>query len=341
MSPSAVALVPARAGSQRVPGKNVRPLAGHPLIAYSIAAARESGRFDAIVVSTDSPQIAEVAEHYGAQVPGLRPAELATSTSPDIDWVRLALRQLEQAGREPDLFSILRPTSPFRTGATIARAFDALLALGARADSIRAVRKCREHPGKMWVIEDELMQPLLPQPPEPPPLHSRQYQALPEVYVQNSRAGGGLDAGGHRAGVDLRPARGALPHRGRRGLLDRLRGGLGAGRELGRQRRGDAAGGRAGPAAGGERAVSQRYVPLAELGASASSTPTPPARASAFADACRLNALYMIARAGSGHIGTSLLAAWTSWPGCTWRCWATATAASPPRATTRPASTPC
>jgi N-acylneuraminate cytidylyltransferase len=169
-----------------VPGKNVRPLAGHPLIAYSIAAARESARFDAIVVSTDSPQIAEVAEHYGAQVPGLRPAELATSTSPDIDWVRLALRQLDEAGPGPELFSILRPTSPFRTGATIARAFDALLALGDRADSIRAVRKCREHPGKMWVIGDELMDPLLPQPPEPPPLHSRQYQALPEVYVQDS-----------------------------------------------------------------------------------------------------------------------------------------------------------
>jgi len=169
-----------------VPGKNVRPLAGHPLIAYSIAAARESGRFDAIVVSTDSPQIAEVAEHYGAEVPGLRPAELATSTSPDIDWVRLALRQLEDGGRGPDLFSILRPTSPFRAGATIARAFDALLALGDRADSIRAVRQCREHPGKMWVIDGELMQPLLPQPPEPPPLHSRQYQALPEVYVQDS-----------------------------------------------------------------------------------------------------------------------------------------------------------
>jgi CMP-N,N'-diacetyllegionaminic acid synthase len=186
VSPSAVALVPARAGSQRVPGKNVRPLAGHPLIAYSIAAAHQSGRFDATVVSTDSPQIAEVAEHYGAEVGGLRPPELATSTSPDIDWVLLALRRLEEEGRRPDLFSILRPTSPFRTGVTIARAFDALLALGERADSIRAVRKCREHPGKMWVIEGDLMRPLLPQPPEPPPLHSRQYQALPEVYVQDS-----------------------------------------------------------------------------------------------------------------------------------------------------------
>lgn len=184
--PTAVALVPARGGSERVPGKNVRPLAGHPLLAYSIAAARQSGRFSAVVVSTDSPQIARVAEHYGAEVPVLRPAEMATSTSSDIEWVRHALEELDVAGRRFELFSILRPTSPFRGTATINQAWDQLLALGARADSIRAVEKCRQHPGKMWVLEGELMRPLLPQPPEPPPLHSRQYQALPEVYVQNS-----------------------------------------------------------------------------------------------------------------------------------------------------------
>lgn len=185
-APTAVALVPARAGSQRVPGKNVRPLAGHPLLAYSIAAARESGRFEAVMVSTDSPEIARVAEHYGAEVPGLRPAEMSTSTSSDIEWLRHVLEGLERDGRSFDLFSILRPTSPFRGAATIARAWDQLLALGEGADSIRAVEKCRQHPGKMWVLEGGLMRPLLPQPPEPPPLHSRQYQALPEVHVQNS-----------------------------------------------------------------------------------------------------------------------------------------------------------
>ncbi len=182
----AVALVPARAGSQRVPGKNVRPLAGHPLIAYSIAAARQTGRFDAVIVSTDSPDIARIAEHYGAEVPELRPAQMSGPTSPDIDWVRLVLEGLEHEGRSFELFSILRPTSPFRTAATIGRAWDALLALGERADSIRAVEKCRQHPGKMWVIEGDLMRPLLPQPPEPPPLHSRQYQSLPPVFAQNS-----------------------------------------------------------------------------------------------------------------------------------------------------------
>src|SRR5262249_49285014 len=90
--PSAVALIPARAGSQRVPGKNLLPLGGHPLIAYSIGAARASGLFGAVLVSTDSREIAEVAGRYGAEVPGLRPAELATATSPDIDWVVETMR---------------------------------------------------------------------------------------------------------------------------------------------------------------------------------------------------------------------------------------------------------
>ena len=178
--PRAVALVPARAGSQRVPGKNVRPLAGHPLIAYSIAAARESGLFDAVVVSTDSEEIAEIARRYGADVPGLRPAELAGATSPDIGWVRHVLE-----GTPYELFSILRPTSPFRRGATIRRAWDRLLAVEG-ADSIRAVRRVREHPGKMWLLDGDLMRPLLPQPEGETPTHSRQTAALPEVYVQDS-----------------------------------------------------------------------------------------------------------------------------------------------------------
>ncbi|MFL5821481.1 MAG: cytidylyltransferase domain-containing protein [Solirubrobacteraceae bacterium] len=186
MTPNAVALVPARAGSERVRNKNVRPLAGHPLIAYSIAAARQSPGLRSVVVSTDSPEIARIAEHYGAEVPELRPAEMATSTSPDIEWVRHALEGLARRGRSFELFSILRPTSPFRTGETVDRALDALLARGGRADSIRAVEKCRQHPGKMWVLDGDLMRPLLPQPDQPPPLHSRQYQALPPIYAQNS-----------------------------------------------------------------------------------------------------------------------------------------------------------
>lgn len=179
--PSAVALVPARSGSQRVPGKNVAPLAGHPLLAYAIAGARESGAFDDVLVSTDSEEIAGVAERYGATVPGLRPAEMSTGTSPDIDWVAHVMN-----GRPEELFSILRPTSPFRTGETIRRAYGRLLELGDRADSIRAVEPAKQHPGKMWTLDGDLLQPLLPQPEGSTPLHSLQYHSLPTVYVQNS-----------------------------------------------------------------------------------------------------------------------------------------------------------
>jgi N-acylneuraminate cytidylyltransferase len=183
--PAAVALIPARAGSERVPGKNIRLLAGHPLLAYTIAAARESGIFEEILVSTDSAEIAEIAQAYGAAVPALRPAELAGSASPDIDWVRHIGAELASAGTRFDVFSILRPTSPFRGAQTIRRAFEQFAGLGDRADSLRAVQRCREHPAKMWVLEGELMQPLLEQ-PEHVPMHSRQYRSLPPVYVQNS-----------------------------------------------------------------------------------------------------------------------------------------------------------
>jgi CMP-N,N'-diacetyllegionaminic acid synthase len=179
--PSVVALIPARAGSQRIPRKNLAPLAGHPLIAYSIASAHESGIFEAVVVSTDSPEIADAARSYGAEVPALRPPELATPTSSDIEWVVHAMR-----GRNEDVFSILRPTSPFRNAATIARAMDHFIELCDHIDSIRAVELCRQHPGKMWLLEGDLLRPLLPQPEGETPLHSRQYQALPEVYAQNS-----------------------------------------------------------------------------------------------------------------------------------------------------------
>jgi CMP-N-acetylneuraminic acid synthetase len=138
-----------------------------------------------VIVSTDSEDIAEAAARYGAEVPGLRPAEIASSTSPDIEWVRHVLGGLATEHREPELFSILRPTSPFRGADTIRRAHDELLSR-AEADSIRAVERCKQHPGKMWTLDGELMRPLLPQSEEGVPTHSRQYQDLPEVFVQNS-----------------------------------------------------------------------------------------------------------------------------------------------------------
>lgn len=184
--PRAVAFVPARGGSQRVPGKNLRPLAGHPLIAYAIGGALEAGVFDAVVVSTDSPEIAAVARRYGADVNKLRPPEISSATSPDIEWVLHEERALDATGSAFDVFAILRPTSPFRSAGTIRRALEHLVELGGRTDSIRAVEPCRQHPGKMWTLAGDLLEPLLSQPANETPLHSRQYQALPSVYVQNS-----------------------------------------------------------------------------------------------------------------------------------------------------------
>ncbi|MBI3048989.1 MAG: acylneuraminate cytidylyltransferase family protein [Acidobacteria bacterium] len=204
--PCAVALVPARHGSKRVPGKNVRRLGAHPIIAYTIAPALASGIFESVIVSTDSEETAAIARHYGAEVPFLRPAEFAGDTSPDIEWVEYTLAELARCGRTWDCFSLLRPTSPFRTAATIRRAWARFLAQEG-VDSLRAVEKCGQHPGKMWIVNGDRMTPLLsegfvspelprtesgPVSPKPSggeggrPWHSTPYQALPPVYVQNA-----------------------------------------------------------------------------------------------------------------------------------------------------------
>jgi CMP-N,N'-diacetyllegionaminic acid synthase len=182
--PSAIALIGARAGSERVKDKNVRRLAGHPLLAYAIETARRAEVFDRILVSTDSEQIAQVARWYGADVPFLRPVEYASSTSPDIEWIAWTLRRLDE---RYDLFAIVRATNPFRGPEVIRRGLDQLLATP-EADSIRAVELVKQHPGKMWVIDEvgRLMRPLLDQSHLDVAWHAGQYQALPPIYVQNS-----------------------------------------------------------------------------------------------------------------------------------------------------------
>jgi len=184
-NPSIVALIPARAGSKRVPHKNIRLLARQPLIAYTIASALQSGIFSAVVVSTDSKHYSEIVQYYGAEVLSLRPAELAGELSPDIEWVEYTLKQLQQEGRTYDCFSILRPTSPFRQAETIQRAWRDFLSEEG-VDSLRAVEKCKQHPAKMWVVRGKRMVPLLPLSPPEHPWHSSQYQSLPEVYAQNA-----------------------------------------------------------------------------------------------------------------------------------------------------------
>lgn len=182
--PRAIALIGARAGSERVPGKNVRPLAGHPLLAYAIETARQSGVFERVLVSTDSEEVAAVARWYGADTPFLRPPEYATSTSPDIEWIAWTLERLDETY---ELFGIVRATNPFRGPDVIRRGLEQLLATP-EADSIRAVQRVKEHPGKMWELAEDgrTMTPLLDQSQLEVAWHAGQYQALPPVYVQNS-----------------------------------------------------------------------------------------------------------------------------------------------------------
>jgi CMP-N,N'-diacetyllegionaminic acid synthase len=183
-APRAVAFVPARSGSERVPHKNVRPLAGHPLLAYAIETALQSGVFERVVVSTDSEDIAEVARWYGADVPFLRPAEYATATSPDIEWLAYTLEHLDE---HFELFALVRATNPFRGPDVVRRGFEQLLATP-EADSLRAVELVKQHPGKMWRLAEDgrTMSPLLDQSHLEVTWHAGQYQALPPVYVQNS-----------------------------------------------------------------------------------------------------------------------------------------------------------
>jgi len=180
-----VALIPARSGSKRVPDKNIRPLAGHPLIAYSITAALQSNVFERVIVSTDSERYAKIARHYGAEAPFLRPPKISGDTSPDIEWVEYTLKQLSNSGQDYDCFSLLRPTSPFRLPETIRRAWQEFSAQ-CGVDSLRAVEKCQQHPGKMWIVRGSRMMPLLPMGPAEQPWHSSQYPSLPEVFVQNA-----------------------------------------------------------------------------------------------------------------------------------------------------------
>jgi len=185
MTSRIVGLIPARAGSKRVPNKNVLRLHGHPLLAYTISAALDSGVFEKVIVSTDSDEYAQIALHYGAEVPFLRPNSLAQDSSADIGWVAHALENLALIGYEFEIFSILRPTSPFRNASTIRRAYEEFSSR-TDVDSIRAVELCSQHPGKMWRIKGDHLVPLLSVQPDGLDWFSSPTQSLPEVWVQNA-----------------------------------------------------------------------------------------------------------------------------------------------------------
>lgn len=176
--------IPARAGSKRIPNKNVTPLGGKPLIAYTIEAANNSRYINRIVVSTNSEEIAKISEKFGAEVPFLRPNNISKSDSTEMEFFEHALNWFSKnESYEPDLIVLLYPTSPFRKASTIDQAIGIMLN-HPESDSLRSIRLCSEHPYKMWVIENKYLKPFLEARDDN--VHTFSYHLLPEVYVQNA-----------------------------------------------------------------------------------------------------------------------------------------------------------
>lgn len=169
-----LALIPARGGSKGIPRKNVLPIAGKPLIAWTIEAARSVRGIDAVVVSTDAPEIAEAARHAGAEVPFMRPAELAADDTPGIAPVLHALDMLPQY----DSVILLQPTSPLRRREDIEGAL--ALAEERQTPSVVSVCEVSDHPAWMYQLgADGKLDPLLPL------LDVTRRQDLSPVYILN------------------------------------------------------------------------------------------------------------------------------------------------------------
>ena len=144
---TALGIVPARGGSKGLPGKNILAMCGKPLIAWTIEKALMSKYLDLVLVSTDSEEIARISRSYGASVPFLRPAELATDESSTYDAIRHALNHLSRNdGRTFDLTVLLEPTSPLREDDDVDRMLELLDARASDFDSIISVGVADSHP---------------------------------------------------------------------------------------------------------------------------------------------------------------------------------------------------
>jgi CMP-N-acetylneuraminic acid synthetase len=183
--PEVLVLIPARGGSKGIPRKNILPFAGHPLVAFCIAAGRQAETVTRVVVSTDDEEIAGVARKYGAETPFLRPAELAADRTNDLPVFQHALQWLsEHEDYHPDVIVHLHPTSPARPPGCIDQAVRLLLA-HPEAEAVRSVVTPIQTPYKMWQIEGTTgrMQPLLSIPGIAEPYNTPR-QSLPATYLQ-------------------------------------------------------------------------------------------------------------------------------------------------------------
>ena len=182
--PEVLALIPARGGSKGIMRKNIRPFAGYPLIAYSIAAGLQAKTVTRVVVTTDDQEIAGVAQNYGAETPFLRPAELAADRTTDLPVFRHALEWLgEHEDYHPDIVVHLRPTTPIRPVDLVDRSVSLLLA-HPQADSVRGITLAHQNPYKMWLMEgeDKPIHPLTTLPGIDEPFNAPR-QVLPTAYA--------------------------------------------------------------------------------------------------------------------------------------------------------------
>lgn len=156
-----LALVPARRGSKGLPMKNIRPLGGKPLLAWPIAAARQSRYVDRVVISTEDPEFADIAREAGADAPFLRPAELASDTAPSFGFIQHAIQALADAGEHYEYLVLLEPTSPLTEASDVDTALESLHGQRALADAVVGVTALvSEHPAFAVRIRQEgLMEP--------------------------------------------------------------------------------------------------------------------------------------------------------------------------------------
>ena len=160
-------LIPARGGSKGLPGKNIRPLCGKPLIAWSIEKANLSKYLDMVLVTTDCQHIAGVAREYGAYVPFLRPSQFATDQSSTYDAIRHAIEYLQlKEAKKFDFIALIEPTSPLREDDDIDLMMEHLYMMSADFDSIISIGEVDEHPSivrrvegtKLYPFSSELLQ---------------------------------------------------------------------------------------------------------------------------------------------------------------------------------------
>jgi len=181
--PKVLGLITARGGSKGIPRKNIVPLGGKPLIAWTIESAINSSVLDRVIVSTDNNEIADIAQKWGAEVPFIRPTELAEEDSPHVDVLLHAIRWLhENEEYFPEFLMLLQPTSPLRTTEDIEKSF--ALAIERKADCVISVQESLSHPYTvMQVSEDQKLSEFLMSPKDAGVYQSRQLR--PEFYSLN------------------------------------------------------------------------------------------------------------------------------------------------------------